>query len=114
MNGPAPAAGCMLALSCDYRIMTSSPKASIGLNESQLGIVAPPWLCQMYIDTIGLRQAELALLEGTLWSPQDALKMLKELLPEAIMDNSLTFTTLINLEIANALFRKRLYDEASK
>jgi 3,2-trans-enoyl-CoA isomerase len=75
MNGPAPAAGCMLALSCDYRIMTSDPKASIGLNESQLGIVAPPWLCQQYLDTIGNRNAELALLLGTLFSPQKALEI---------------------------------------
>jgi 3,2-trans-enoyl-CoA isomerase len=43
MNGHAPAAGCMLALSSDYRIMS---KGKIGLNESKLGICAPPWLGQ--------------------------------------------------------------------
>lgn len=43
MNGHALAGGCMLSLSCDYRIMS---KGSIGLNESKLGIVAPPWLGQ--------------------------------------------------------------------
>lgn len=75
LEGHAPAAGCMLALSCDYRVMTSSPKCTIGLNESQLGIVAPPWLCQQYIDTMGTRQAELALLRGTLFSPQEALEV---------------------------------------
>lgn len=73
MGGPAPAAGCMLALSCDYRVMIDNPKCTIGLNESQLGIVAPPWLAQQYIDTIGNRNAELALLLGTLFSPQQAL-----------------------------------------
>jgi Delta3-Delta2-enoyl-CoA isomerase len=73
--GPAPAAGCMLALSCDYRIMTDHPKCTIGLNESQLGIVAPPWLAQQYIDVIGKRQAELALLLGTLFPPQRALQI---------------------------------------
>jgi 3,2-trans-enoyl-CoA isomerase len=83
MDGHAPAAGCMLAISCDYRIMTSNPKATIGLNESQLGIVAPPWLCQQYIDTVGQRNAELALLLGTLFSPQRALELhlVDELLP---------------------------------
>jgi 3,2-trans-enoyl-CoA isomerase len=65
----------MLALCCDYRIMTSKSKCVIGLNESMLGIVAPPWLCHQYIDTIGLRQAELALLTGALFTPQDALKL---------------------------------------
>ncbi|KAG7356803.1 enoyl-CoA hydratase/isomerase [Nitzschia inconspicua] len=73
IGGPAPAAGCMLSLSCDYRIMTDNPKCTIGLNESQLGIVAPPWLAQQYIDVIGNRNAELALLLGTLFTPQQAL-----------------------------------------
>ena len=76
MAGHAPAAGCMVALACDYRIMTSNPKrASIGLNESQLGIVAPPWLGQMYIDTIGHRRAEWALSLGTLFLPTQALEI---------------------------------------
>ena len=37
IEGHAPAAGCMLALCCDYRIMTSSSKATIGFNETKLG-----------------------------------------------------------------------------
>lgn len=73
MEGHAPAAGCMLALSCDYRVMSLSGK--IGLNESLLGIAAPPWLGQQYIDTIGHRQAELALSLGTLFTPQEALEI---------------------------------------
>jgi len=72
IQGHAPAAGCMLALSCDYRIM-SSTKAKIGLNESLLGIVAPPWLAQQYVDTIGQRPAELGLCLGTLFAPEVAL-----------------------------------------
>ena len=75
LEGPAPAGGCMLALSCDYRVSNGSPKAVIGLNESKLGIVAPPWMCQQYIDVLGHRQAELALMEGTLFSPQQALEL---------------------------------------
>eukprot|EP00980_Cylindrotheca_fusiformis_P020242 scaffold7316_cov123-Cylindrotheca_fusiformis.AAC.17 len=71
MNGHAPAAGCMLALSCDYRIMSAG---NIGLNESKLGICAPPWLGQQFIDTIGLRQAELALALGTLFDINEAHK----------------------------------------
>lgn len=80
IEGHAPAAGCMLALSCDYRIMAETnietkctPK--IGLNESKLGIVAPPWLAQQMIDCIGVRQAEMALSLGTLFSPEDALRI---------------------------------------
>ena len=78
IEGSAPAAGCMLALSCDYRIMaatTESYKPSIGLNESRLGIVAPPFLARQFIDTLGKRQAELGLSLGTLYSAEDALRI---------------------------------------
>lgn len=43
LQGASPAGGCLLALSCDYRILADNPKYTIGLNETQLGIVAPFW-----------------------------------------------------------------------
>jgi 3,2-trans-enoyl-CoA isomerase len=78
IQGHAPAAGCMLAMSCDYRIMaetTETHRPTIGLNESKLGIVAPPWLGQQMVDTVGRRNAELSLALGTLYSPEEALKI---------------------------------------
>ena len=76
INGHAPAAGCMLALSCDYRLMVDGEGGGkIGLNESAFGIVAPPWLGQQYIDTLGHRQAEVSLSLGTLYSPSTALSI---------------------------------------
>jgi enoyl-CoA hydratase/carnithine racemase len=41
VNGASPAGGCMLAMSCDGRVMTEGSR--IGLNETLLGIVAPSW-----------------------------------------------------------------------
>jgi hypothetical protein len=38
----SPAGGCLLAMSCDYRVMVKN-KFTIGLNETKLGIVAPFW-----------------------------------------------------------------------
>jgi 3,2-trans-enoyl-CoA isomerase len=38
----SPAGGCLLAMSCDYRVMVRN-KFTIGLNETKLGIVAPYW-----------------------------------------------------------------------
>lgn len=74
IEGSAPAAGCMLALSCDYRIITTtSKKVKIGLNESLLGIAAPTWLAQQMIDTVGRRVAEMSLWRGTLYTPEQAL-----------------------------------------
>ena len=87
IEGAAPAGGCMLALSCDFRIVDAckNSRATIGLNESHLGIVAPPWMCQQYIDVLGHRQAELALISGRLFSPTEALKM--GLVDELVEDN---------------------------
>ena len=48
INGAAPAGGCLMAMSCDYRIMAQHPKFNIGLNETLLGIVAPTW----FMDTM--------------------------------------------------------------
>lgn len=42
-QGSSPAGGCLMSLTCDYRIMADNPRYSIGLNETQLGIVAPFW-----------------------------------------------------------------------
>ena len=80
IEGHAPAAGCMLAMACDYRIMASStingkPPITIGLNESKFGIAAPPWLAQLMIRTIGFRKAERALSIGTLFTPEEALSI---------------------------------------
>jgi len=79
VGGNAPAAGCMLALSCDYRVMQGStgdgPAPLIGLNEAKFGIAAPPFLGQLMLRTIGHRQGELALSLGTLFTPEQALKV---------------------------------------
>lgn len=74
INGHAPAGGCLLALSCEYRVMVG-PKFTIGLNETQLGIVAPPWFMICMKDAVGLRKTELALTAGKMYSTQEALDM---------------------------------------
>ena len=64
----------MLSMCCDYRVMVG-PKYSIGLNETLLGIVAPFWFKDSMQNTIGFRQTELALMKGTLFSTEEALKV---------------------------------------
>ncbi|CAH1398190.1 unnamed protein product [Nezara viridula] len=73
INGHSPAGGCLLAMSCEYRIMV--PKKKIGLNETQLGIVAPQWFQDCMKNIIGSRQAEKALIAGTLFSSEEAAKI---------------------------------------
>ncbi|KOC60150.1 Enoyl-CoA delta isomerase 1, mitochondrial [Habropoda laboriosa] len=74
INGSSPAGGCLLALSCEYRVLVEG-KHTIGLNETKLGIVAPEWFRNLYIETIGYRKAEIALLRGTLFHPKEALEI---------------------------------------
>lgn len=87
ISGPAPAAGCMLAMACDYRI--SGAKGVIGLNEAQFGIVAPPWMADLMLKTVGHRQAETALMLGTLYPANDALRIgLVDEISENVMESS--------------------------
>ncbi|XP_018541165.1 enoyl-CoA delta isomerase 1, mitochondrial isoform X1 [Lates calcarifer] len=75
INGSSPAGGCLMSLTCDYRIMADNPRYSIGLNETQLGIVAPFWFKDTMVNTVGHRTTELALELGLLYSPSEALKV---------------------------------------
>ncbi|XP_004604455.1 enoyl-CoA delta isomerase 1, mitochondrial [Sorex araneus] len=75
VNGASPAGGCLMALSCDYRVLADNPKCVIGLNETLLGIVAPFWFKDTLVNTIGHRAAESALQLGTLFPPAEALKV---------------------------------------
>jgi len=83
INGHSPAGGCLLAISCDYRIMVGE-KFRIGLNETQLGIVAPYWFRDSMINTVGTRQTEMALQLGTLFSSEEALNigLVDEVVPD--------------------------------
>ncbi|XP_037046690.1 enoyl-CoA delta isomerase 1, mitochondrial-like [Bradysia coprophila] len=73
INGHAPAGGCFLAISCEYRVMC--PNYNIGLNETRLGIVAPIFLRASLRNTISQREAEKALTFGTLYSTDKALRI---------------------------------------
>ncbi|XP_010214288.1 PREDICTED: enoyl-CoA delta isomerase 1, mitochondrial [Tinamus guttatus] len=84
INGSSPAGGCLFALSCDYRIMADNPKFYIGLNESQLGIVAPFWFKDTFVNVVGHRVAERSLQLGSLHPAPEALQLgiVDELVPE--------------------------------
>ncbi|KAF6202894.1 hypothetical protein GE061_003301 [Apolygus lucorum] len=73
INGHAPAGGCLLSLSCEYRVIV--PKVRMGLNETQLGIVAPQWFQDCMRNAIGEREAEKALIAGRMFSSEEALKV---------------------------------------
>ena len=83
IEGASPAGGCLLALTCDYRVMVDDARFTIGLNETALGIVAPPWFAATMSNTVGHRHAERHLQLGTLMPPADAwaIDMVDEVVP---------------------------------
>ncbi|MGK6350679.1 enoyl-CoA hydratase/isomerase family protein [Parapedobacter sp. DT-150] len=71
ISGHGPAGGCVLALCCDYRVMAEGDYV-IGLNEIPVGIIVPDSIFQLYGFWLGQAAAYRYLLEGKLFSPQEA------------------------------------------
>lgn len=72
-KGHAPAGGCVLAISCEYRLML--PYYKIGLNEAPVGIVAPEWVMAALKNVLPSRKAERLLTSGKLLDSQEALDL---------------------------------------
>lgn len=72
MAGHAPAGGCVLALCCDYRIMATGPYR-IGLNETQVGLVAPEGVQHLMRRVVGPYRAERLLVSGEMLDSEQAL-----------------------------------------
>eukprot|EP01104_Vermistella_antarctica_P006322 TRINITY_DN17030_c0_g1_i1.p1 TRINITY_DN17030_c0_g1~~TRINITY_DN17030_c0_g1_i1.p1 ORF type:complete len:375 (-),score=81.63 TRINITY_DN17030_c0_g1_i1:121-1218(-) len=85
VEGHAPAGGCMLAMSCDHRIMSDTVSLRTGLNEVLLGIVAPFWFADLMTSVVGHRQADRLLQRGHMCSPQEAhsIGLMDRLAPQA-------------------------------
>jgi enoyl-CoA hydratase/carnithine racemase len=69
--GHAPAGGCVLSLCCDYRVMADGPYR-IGLNETQVGLVAPEGIQALLSRVVGPHRAERLLVSGTLIEASEA------------------------------------------
>ena len=72
--GHAPAGGCVLALCCDYRVMAEGPYR-IGLNETQVGLVAPEGIQALLRRVVGAHRAERLLVAGELVDAERALAL---------------------------------------
>lgn len=70
--GHAPAGGCVWALCCDYRVMASGPYR-IGLNETQVGLVAPEGIQHLMRRVVGAYRAERLLIAGEMVDAETAL-----------------------------------------
>lgn len=74
LAGHAPAGGCVLALCCDYRVMASGPYR-IGLNETQVGLVAPEGIQRLMRRVVGAHRAERLLVGGEMVDAETAQRI---------------------------------------
>ena len=70
INGPAPAAGTIIAMCCDARVASAS--SVLGLNEAAFGLVAPFFAMDMAKDLMGSRTAYRSIGLGTLFKGEAA------------------------------------------
>lgn len=79
LTGHAPAGGCVLALCCDYRIMARSVDPAqpfvIGLNEVQVGLVAPEGIQRLLRRVVGPHRAGQLLAGGEMVPAERALQI---------------------------------------
>jgi enoyl-CoA hydratase/carnithine racemase len=73
ITGHAPAGGAVMALFCDYRIMTRG-EFKIGLNETRVGLVVPGVITHALARLTGPHRAERLVVSGDLLTPEQALE----------------------------------------
>src|SRR5258708_4120243 len=73
VNGHAIAGGCILAFQSDARVM-SQGGFKIGLNESRLGLALPAFVVETFRGRLAPGVLERMILEGPLFSPEEALE----------------------------------------
>jgi enoyl-CoA hydratase/carnithine racemase len=74
ITGHSPAAGAVLAVFCDYRVMAEGA-FKIGMNEVQVGLVPPAPLQYALKRLTGPRVGDALLVAGALLSPAEALRV---------------------------------------
>lgn len=75
INGHAIAGGYLVAMVCDHKVMTDSPRARLGLNEVALGLRFPPRILRMIRARVPRNHQHEVLLGAGLHGPSDALRL---------------------------------------
>ncbi|MDT0594714.1 fatty acid oxidation complex subunit alpha FadJ [Glaciecola petra] len=87
IHGPALGGGLELALACDYRVCSDSPKTQLGLPEVQLGLLPGSSGTQKLPALIGIQQAMKMMLTGSPVRAKQAKKygIVDDMVPQAIL-----------------------------
>jgi enoyl-CoA hydratase/carnithine racemase len=108
ITGHAPAGGCVLALCCDYRVMAKSEDPArpfrLGLNETQVGLVAPAGIQHLMERVVGKHRAGVLLATGELVDTDKALAI--GLVDEAVAADQVVARSVAWLQPLLALPRK--------
>ena len=75
VNGHAIAGGCILAMTCDYRVAAADPKIRIGVNEVALGLRFPPSILNLVRRRAPAQHLETLVLGAALHPPDEAVRL---------------------------------------
>jgi enoyl-CoA hydratase len=75
VNGHAIAGGCILALTCDYRVALTDPKIRVGINEVAIGLRFPPSIMALLRRRVSPQHLETLVLGAGLHSPAEAARL---------------------------------------
>src|SRR5512146_1116681 len=93
ITGHALAGGTIIPLFCDWRVAALGD-FKLGLTEVPVGIAMPPFILVALARQVGARQAERLAVDGSIISPQDALKagLVDELAaPDQVVERTLSW-----------------------
>ena len=111
ITGHSPAAGAVLSVFCDHRVMADGP-FKIGMNEVQVGLSVPPTLQYALKRLTGPRTGDALLIAGALVGPSEALRLglVDEVVPaEEVVPRALAWAEgLVALPRAAMLDTRRL------
>ncbi|BDY06130.1 fatty acid oxidation complex subunit alpha FadJ [Ferrimonas sp. YFM] len=87
INGPCLGGGLELALACDYRVISNSPKTVLGLPEVQLGILPGGGGTQRLPKLVGIAKSLDMMLTGKQLRPKQAVKLgvADEMVPNTVL-----------------------------
>ncbi len=75
VNGHAIAGGCIVAMCCDRRVVSSNPRIKIGVNEVALGVEYPPRTFEIVRRRVPSQHLEEVVLGAGLFDPTNALRV---------------------------------------
>ena len=96
INGHCLAGGCVFAFACDSRIAQTGDY-KIGITAARIGIAAPAWVLQLFVQLVGFHQAEKSILQGLTFTPSDAYRKgmvdkLSEGSDKELIENAITMS----------------------